>query len=194
MRLIRISGPLMLIVLVSACVGSQVTAQTKPVAKAPVAKAPVAKAPIAKAKVAHKVNTTPAAHVMKAHVPAAKPAAAPVAAERESVSKRDPFAPLINQRRDAGGGLHLPPGKAGLVIATVRVDGAVHSPSGMIAVVSNPENSVYFIHEGDRLYDGDVEKIGLDGVTFRENSKDAFGKPVERMVTKRIYASAGEQQ
>jgi Tfp pilus assembly protein PilP len=80
------------------------------------------------------------------------------------------------------------------VIATVRVDGAVHSPSGMIAVVSNPENSVYFIREGDRLYDGDVEKIGLDGVTFRENSKDAFGKPVERTVTKRIYASAGAQQ
>jgi hypothetical protein len=39
-----------------------------------------------------------------------------------------------------------------------------------------------------------VEKIGLDGVTFRENSKDAFGKSVERLVTKRIYPSAGEQQ
>ena len=154
-------------------------------------------AAVAKTKVTHKANATPpapAAHVVKARVPAAKPAATPVAAERESVSKRDPFAPLINQRKDAGGGLHLPPGKAGLVISTVRVDGAVHSPSGMIAVVSNPENSVYFVHEGDRLYDGDVEKIGLDGVTFRENSKDAFGKPVERMVTKRIYASAGEQQ
>jgi hypothetical protein len=31
-------------------------------------------------------------------------------------------------------------------------------------------------------------------VVFRENSKDAFGKPVEREVTKRIYNSAGEQQ
>ena len=80
------------------------------------------------------------------------------------------------------------------MIATVRVDGAVRSGNAMIAVVSNPELSVYFIREGDRLYDGDVEKIGLDGVTFKENSKDAFGKPVERMVTKRIYASAGEQQ
>lgn len=197
MRFIRISGTLVLTLLSSACVGSQVTAQTKPVAKPPVAKTVVAKAPVAKAKVAHKANATPAApaaHVVKARVPAAKPAAAPVAAERESVNKRDPFAPLINQRKEAGGGLHLPPGKAGLVISTVRVDGAVHSASGMIAVVSNPENSVYFIHEGDRLYDGDVEKIGLDGVTFRENSKDAFGKPVERMVTKRIYASAGAQQ
>jgi Tfp pilus assembly protein PilP len=182
MRFIRISRPLVLILLVSACVGSPVTAQTWSAAKA---------------KVAHKAKATPTApvaHVVKARVPAAKPVEAPVAAERESASKRDPFSPLINQRKDAGGGLHLPPGKAGLVISTVRVDGAVHSPSGMIAVVSNPENSVYFIHEGDRLYDGDVEKIGLDGVTFRENSKDAFGKPVERMVTKRIYASAGEQQ
>ena len=80
------------------------------------------------------------------------------------------------------------------MVATVRVDGTVKSPGGMIAVVSNPEQHVYFIREGDQLYDGDVEKIALDGVTFRENSKDAFGKPVEREVTKRIYASAGEQQ
>lgn len=165
--------------LISACLGSQAIAQTWSAAKA---------------KPAHKAKAAPAAHVAKARPAVAKPAEARVAPVRESVNRRDPFAPLINQRKDAGGGLHLPPGKAGLVISTVRVDGAVHSPSGMIAVVSNPENSVYFIHEGDRLYDGDVEKIGLDGVTFRENSKDAFGKPVERMVTKRIYASAGEQQ
>jgi Tfp pilus assembly protein PilP len=108
--------------------------------------------------------------------------------------KRDPFEPLINEHKENATGIHLPPGKAGLVVATVRVDGTVNSQGGMIAIVSNPEQHVYFIREGDRLYDGDVEKIGLDGVTFRENSKDAFGKPIERVVTKRIYASAGEQQ
>jgi Tfp pilus assembly protein PilP len=107
--------------------------------------------------------------------------------------KRDPFQPLVSDK-SAKSNVHLPPGKAGLVIATVRVDGTVRSPGGMLAVVSNPDQRVYFIREGDRLYDGDVEKIGLDGVTFRENSKDAFGKQVERMVTKRIYPSAGEQQ
>jgi Tfp pilus assembly protein PilP len=129
--------------------------------------------------------------------PAAAPppaAAAPAPAEQAPapvVAKRDPFEPLINKKEAHG---PLPPGKAGLIIATVRVDGTVRAPSGMIAVVSNPDQKVYFIREGDRLYDGDVEKIGLDGVTFKENSKDAFGKPVERMVTKRIYPSAGEQQ
>jgi hypothetical protein len=117
-----------------------------------------------------------------------------ILASAERIGKRDPFAALINNQRDAGAGIHLPPGKAGLVIATVRVDGTVRSGVGMIAIVSNPGNSVYFIREGDRLYDGTVEKIGLDGVTFREDSKDAFGHPIERTVTKRIYAIAGEEQ
>jgi hypothetical protein len=109
------------------------------------------------------------------------------------VAERDPFMPLVNVNKP-GGGAPLPPGKAGLVVATVRVDGAVRSPNGMFAVVTNPDQRVYFLREGDQLYDGDVEKIGLDGVTFKEVSKDAFGKSVEKIVTKRIYPSAGEQQ
>ncbi|MGA7960867.1 MAG: hypothetical protein WCA33_04145, partial [Candidatus Acidiferrales bacterium] len=131
---------------------------------------------------------------------AAAPAAAPAAdagagaakPEITEAGKRDPFVPLVNEHKTSGP--PLPPGKAGLVVATVHVDGTVSSPNGMLAVVSNPDQRVYFLREGDRLYDGDVEKIGLDGVTFKENSKDAFGKPVERLVTKRIYPSAGEQQ
>ncbi|MGH9774487.1 MAG: hypothetical protein ACRD50_06020 [Candidatus Acidiferrales bacterium] len=89
---------------------------------------------------------------------------------------------------------NLPPGKAGLVVATTRIDGTAQSTNGMIAVVSNPQQRVYFLRQGDRVYDGEVERITLDGVVFREISKDAFGKPVERIVTKRIYATAGEQQ
>lgn len=126
-----------------------------------------------------------------AATPVAAAAAPPESAPAPVVAKRDPFEPLINKKETHG---PLPPGKAGLIIASVRVDGTVRAPSGMIAVVSNPDQRVYFLREGDRLYDGDVEKIGLDGVTFKENSKDAFGKAVERMVTKRIYPSAGEQQ
>jgi hypothetical protein len=113
-------------------------------------------------------------------------------AKPDVAGKRDPFIPLVNDKKPSGP--PLPPGKAGLVIATVRVDGTVKAANGMLAVVTNPDQRTYFIREGDRLYDGDVEKIGLDGVTFKENSKDAFGKPVERLVTKRIYPSAGEQQ
>jgi Tfp pilus assembly protein PilP len=144
----------------------------------------------AKTKAAKTAKTSPAPKPAAA----ASEEAASSAGSEAVVSKRDPFVPLVSERKEAASGEHLPPGKAGLVIAAVRVDGTVRSPGGMIAVVSNPEERVYFVREGDRLYDGNVEKIGLDGVTFRENSKDAFGKPVERVVTKRIYPIAGEQQ
>jgi hypothetical protein len=108
------------------------------------------------------------------------------------VGKRDPFIALVNTSK--GTGQHLPPGKAGLVIGTLTVQGTVQGENGMIAVIANPDQRVYFVREGDRLYDGEVEKITLDGVTFQQNTKDAFGKPIERTVVKRIYPSAGEQQ
>ena len=111
------------------------------------------------------------------------------------VSRRDPFSPLI--QISVGGrttGQHLPPGIGGLEVSTVRVDGTVEAPTGTLAVVSNPDDRVYFVRVGDQLYDGDVEKINLDGVTFKENSRDAFGHSVERLVTKRIYPTAGDQQ
>jgi Tfp pilus assembly protein PilP len=88
----------------------------------------------------------------------------------------------------------LPPGKAGLQVSTLRLDGIVRSSNGMIAMVTNPQSRTYFLREGDQLYDGKVEKIAMDSVSFDELGKDAFGKPVERQVNKRIYSSAGEQQ
>jgi Tfp pilus assembly protein PilP len=109
------------------------------------------------------------------------------------VAKRDPFESLIG-REHTGPRTDLPAGKAGLQVSTLRLDGVVRAPNGMIAVVSNPQSRTYFLRDGDQLFDGRVEKIAMDGVSFHEVGKDAFGKPVERQVNKRIYASAGEQQ
>jgi type IV pilus assembly protein PilP len=122
------------------------------------------------------------------------PGTTPAAAESEvKQARRDPFESLLG--RQAGKGApNLPPGKLGLQVSTLRLDGIVRAPNGMIAVVSNPQSRTYFLREGDRLYDGSVEKISMDGVSFHEEGKDAFGKPVERQVNKRIYSSPGEQQ
>jgi len=121
------------------------------------------------------------------------PGSAPAAAESEvKQARRDPFESLIGRQNKAP--LNLPPGKQGLQVSTLRLDGIVRAPNGMIAVVSNPQARTYFLREGDRLYDGSVEKISMDGVSFHEEGKDAFGKPVEHQVNKRIYSSPGEQQ
>jgi Tfp pilus assembly protein PilP len=121
---------------------------------------------------------------------------APAAAESEvKQARRDPFESLVNRQKAAADNQKLlPPGKAGLQVSTLRLDGIVKAPNGMIAVVSNPQARTYFLREGDHLYDGSVEKISMDGVSFHEEGKDAFGKPVERQVNKRIYSTPGEQQ
>ncbi len=109
--------------------------------------------------------------------------------------RRDPFESLVNRQKAlSDASKNLPPGKGGLQIGTLRVDGIVHSPNGMIGVVSNPQQRTYFLREGDQLYDGRVDKIAMDGISFHEMGKDTFGKPVERQVNKRIYSTAGEQQ
>src|SRR5208282_2437774 len=72
---------------------------------------------------------------------APKPAAAagePADAEGK-VSRRDPFESLVGREKaQAELSKNLPPGKAGLQVASLRLDGIVRAPNGMIAVVTNP--------------------------------------------------------
>src|SRR5712692_5059704 len=164
----------------------------KPAAKpaAPAASKPAPQAAKPAAKPGAKAPTKPAAK--KVEKPAAPRKSAPAESEIR-MARRDPFESLIG-RQQGKGAPNLPPGKAGLQVSTLRLDGIVKAPNGMIAVVSNPQARTYFLREGDHLYDGTVEKISMDGVSFHEEGKDAFGKPMERQVNKRIYSSSGEQQ
>ena len=133
---------------------------------------------------------------MKAVEKPVTPGEPTAAAESElKAARRDPFESLVGRQQGKGSGAVLPTGIRGLQVSTLRLDGIVRAPNGMIAVVSNPQSRTYFLREGDHLYDGSVEKISMDGVSFHEEGKDAFGKPVERQVNKRIYSpSSGEQQ
>jgi len=165
-----------------ATAGSSLQAQTKP-APAP------APAPKTAKKAATKAPKKAAESTPSTGAPAAP------APDESKVARRDPFESLTSRQEAAArAGANLPPGKAGLQVGTLRLDGIVKAPNGMIAVVTNPQARTYFLREGDQLYDGRVEKIAMDGVSFHEMGKDAFGKPVERQVNKRIYSSAGEQQ
>jgi Tfp pilus assembly protein PilP len=154
-------------------------------------------------------QTAPAEHAPAKPTTSSKPAGKPKGAmpvakavserkpveSEQRVARRDPFESLVGRQQALDAmAKNLPPGKAGLQVNTLRLDGIVRSPNGMIAVVANPQQRTYFLREGDKLYDGTVEKISMEGVTFHEEGKDAFGKPVERQVSKRLYSTAGEQQ
>jgi len=127
--------------------------------------------------------------------PVERPASkATTAMQAAAVTKRDPFQPLVS-KADGTRAIpeNLPPGPGGVMISTLRLEGLVSAPSGMIAVISTPRQNVYFLREGQRLYDGVVEKIALDRVTFRQRGQDPFGKPVDQQVTRFLYPRAGEQ-
>jgi type IV pilus assembly protein PilP len=175
-------GKTLVVASLLAAAGSGLYAQTKTTPTPPPAKTGTVKAPGSKKAAAAPKATS------------GTPAAAPAESEQK-VARRDPFESLTS-RQDAAAknAANLPPGKPGLQIGTLRLDGIVKAPNGMIAVVTNPQSRTYFLRDGDQLYDGRVEKIGMDSVSFHEIGKDAFGKPVERQVNKRIYSSAGEQQ
>jgi hypothetical protein len=170
-------------------------AQAKPAPAVAPAQAPASPKPPKAAKSGRKAAAKKAPKPVEAPTGEGPATEAPQAASdaEGKLARRDPFESLLS-RQQAGSGKNLPPGKAGLQVSTLRLDGIVRAPNGMIAVVSNPQSRSYFLREGDQLYDGRVEKIAMDGVSFHEIGKDAFGKPVERQVSKRIYASAGEQQ
>jgi hypothetical protein len=121
----------------------------------------------------------------------------PPEAEKEKVgfplppisARRDPFRnPMLVETSPVS----LPPGKAGLIISQLRVDGLVRAPSGMLAVVTNTSRRTYFLREGDQLYDGSVQRITSESVVFQENTKDMFGRAITREVVKRLYPTAGE--
>jgi Tfp pilus assembly protein PilP len=147
-------------------------------------------------KTAPSAANSPTAGKSPAKTAPANSAKAPVEKPtEEKVVRRDPFDTLITKAKPGNAPPeNLPPGKAGLVVASLRIDGIVQNMAGTIAIVSNAQQRVYFLREGDKLYDGSVDKITLDAVSFHEFGKDAFGKPLERQVTKRLYPSPGEQQ
>ena len=114
---------------------------------------------------------------------AQRKAKAPISQVPLAAGKRDPFklpelpSPGAAVRGHFGippGGV-LPPGKRGLLISQLVLEGVVREQTAnkMIAVVTNETKGAYFLHENDSLYNGVVSKITPDAVYFKENVLDS---------------------
>ncbi len=112
------------------------------------------------------------------------------AAGRE-VKLRDPFRSLV--RAEEGPEQALPPGKRGLVISRLTLNGIVVGPEMIAVVTMRGRNRAYFLRQRDELYDGYVARISEDAVIFKERATDAFGTPYEREVTKQISGSGANR-
>jgi hypothetical protein len=129
--------------------------------------------------------------------PAAARKSAPSSGAMRTEAQRDPFKiPPIMSGTGAGLGITgpLPPGKRGLVIGAMRLEGLVREDktNTMIAVVANQTNRAYFLREHDELYNGVVSKITSDSVYFAENYLDNVGKVQTREVALKLGGASGE--
>src|SRR6267154_645933 len=157
-------------------------------APAPMAAKPPAQQPKAPEKAPAKAPATPQGKASAKPNPAAKTATAPAAAPAPAPVK-GPAATA--EKKPAKPPVEKP--------AEEKISGVRRDPFDPLLNKPNqgtgtPQHRVYFLREGDKLYDGSVQHITLEAVSFQEVGKDAFGKPLERQVTKRLYPSPGEQQ
>ncbi|MBI4442944.1 MAG: hypothetical protein HY649_06165 [Acidobacteria bacterium] len=104
-----------------------------------------------------------------------------------SAKRRDPFRSLIVRQTKDEIPARLPPGKRGLVIGQLQIQGIVRGINNeWIAVVDNKTKRSYFLREGDEIYNGVVTRIVEDSVTFQEKITDAFGRTSTRDVVKQL--------
>jgi len=69
--------------------------------------------------------------------------------------------------------------------------GKADRDGGMLAIVENAATRTYFLRVNDPLFDGVVEHMTRDSITFRENVSDSLGRPLgTREVVKKIVAPA----
>ncbi len=109
----------------------------------------------------------------------------------ESSNRRDPFLnPLLLGRKadvdeEAPRG-NPPPGIAGMKIADVVLLGFSISPEGKTAVFRGTDKRVYFLHQGDRMFDGYIKAVNADSVLLVRETKMRSGKVTTQEVTKRL--------
>ncbi|MBI3896059.1 MAG: hypothetical protein HY313_09020 [Acidobacteria bacterium] len=110
-----------------------------------------------------------------------------------SAGRRDPFRAIVVKRVEEIPA-RLPPGKAGLVIGQIQVQGIVHGIDGeWIAMVDTNTNRAYFLREKDEVWNGTVSRITEDSVVFQERVRDASGRTQTREVVKRLEERTGRR-
>lgn len=109
----------------------------------------------------------------------------------KSSNRRDPFlAPpkpkpnvIIDEEISRG---VPPPGIAGTYLAQTFLEGISIRNDRRTAIVRGRDDRAYFLHEGDRLFDGYLKTIQEDSITLVRETIMRSGKKLTQEVTKRL--------
>jgi hypothetical protein len=79
-----------------------------------------------------------------------------------------------------------PPGIAGMLIAQVTLLGISTQSGGKTAIFRGSDKRIYFLRQGDKLFDGYVKQIGIDYVNLVRETRMKSGKFISQDMTKRL--------
>ncbi len=101
-------------------------------------------------------------------------------------ARRDPFRSLIQQRTQVPDQLERPPGPAGLLIDEIEIEGVFMLDDGPIAQVqSASQETSFLLRPGDEVWDGDVVRITMNEIVFKQTINDPTAlKPFREVVKK----------
>ena len=101
-------------------------------------------------------------------------------------SRRDPFRSLASRRQQTRRAENRPKGPAGLLIDEISVEGVFVLDDGpVVQVQSASQRTSFLLRVGDQLWDGDVVRIDLDEVVFKQSVNDPTAlKPFREVVKK----------
>ena len=102
-------------------------------------------------------------------------------------ARRDPFRSLLARRTRADAEEERPDGPAGMLIDEIQVQGVFILAEGPVAQIqSSSTETSYLLRPGDQLWDGDVVRITLDEVVFKQSVNDPTALKPFREVVKRL--------
>lgn len=109
--------------------------------------------------------------------------------------RRDPFTSLIGGRPGADSvGSRPGEGAAGIAVADLTVRGVMQSRIGMTAMIQGPDKKTYVVHVGDRLADGVIKAVTLQGLVIVQEVNDPLSLVKQREVTKRLRSLEDAKQ
>ncbi len=102
-------------------------------------------------------------------------------------TRRDPFRSLLATRAPQNEERERPDGPPGLLIDEIEIQGIFILPEGpVVQVQSTSQETSFLLRPGDQLWDGDVVRITLDEVVFKQSVNDPTALKPFREVVKRM--------
>ena len=129
----------------------------------------------------------PAAPVQQPASPAPAPAAPPENYTYQPEGRRDPFLNILGTGvQQPVLGSQRPNGPAGISVDELSVRGVMQSRGRLIAMIQGPDNKAYVVHAGDKLLDGVIKAVTIQGLVIVQEVNDPLSLVKQREVIKRL--------